>query len=111
MKKPQITEAQRIAERIGADSVVILAFGEDMVAGASYGATKAKCAITGRWMDKLIDTMAAGKMSPPIMDGRPDLAALASETLVEKNRRLRQAKCKHEGFFMGACLDCGAWVP
>ena len=47
------------------------------------------------------------------------LEELARETLVEKNRRLRQAKCTHEevhrstvtgpsGTFTNAfCLDCG----
>lgn len=63
--KPQITEAQRIADRLGAESVVILAFGGDQVAGASYGSTKANCARTGKWMDLLIDQMAAGQMAPP----------------------------------------------
>lgn len=66
MKKPQITEAQRIADRIGADAVVILAFGGDVVAGASYGATKAMCSETGKWMDGIIDRMSAGDLLPPL---------------------------------------------
>lgn len=49
----------------------------------------------------------------------PTVAELAAETLVEKNRRLRQARCPHEevysstvagptGTFTTAfCLDCG----
>lgn len=44
---------------------------------------------------------------------------LVRETLIEKNRRLRQAKCKHEEIYSstvmgpngtftnGFCLDCG----
>lgn len=47
------------------------------------------------------------------------LAELQAETLVEKNRRLRQAKCEHEEtyfstvagpngtFTNGFCWDCG----
>ena len=65
IKKPQITEAQRIAERIGAESVVILAFGDGLCAGASYGETKEKCQATGYWMDILIDGMIHGEMDPP----------------------------------------------
>ena len=65
MKRPQITEARLIADRLGADSVVILAFGGDTVAGASYGTTKGKCQATGRWMDEIIDRMTSGKMLPP----------------------------------------------
>lgn len=48
-----------------------------------------------------------------------DLRELVEETLVQKNRRLRQAKCKHEEIYCSTvtsaagtfetriCLDCG----
>lgn len=48
------------------------------------------------------------------------LQELAAETLVEKNRRLRQEKCRHEEMFTSTvtspggvytnkvCMDCGA---
>ncbi len=55
MKKIHITEAKSIADRIGADAVVVLAFGEDVIAGTSYGQTKALCTAAGKWMDELID--------------------------------------------------------
>ncbi len=32
------------------------------------------------------------------------LAMLTAETLTEKNRRLRQAKCKHEEVFSSTCM-------
>jgi hypothetical protein len=57
MTPPRITEAKAIAQRIGADAVVVLAFKGDTVAGASYGQTKAMCHNAGRWMDWLIDGM------------------------------------------------------
>jgi hypothetical protein len=64
MTPPRITEAKAIAERIGADAVVVLAFKGDTIAGASYGQTKAMCKKTGQWMDWLIDGMEDGLPRP-----------------------------------------------
>lgn len=58
MNPPHIKEAKAIAERIGADAIVVLAFKDDQVAGASYGQTKAQCSAAGKWLDWLIDGMA-----------------------------------------------------
>ena len=67
MHPPKISWAQKVAERIDADAVVILAFnGDGAVAGASYGETKAICRVTGKWMDGLIDKMAAGELPSPL---------------------------------------------
>lgn len=63
--KPQIIEAQRIADRIGAEAVVILAFGGENVAGASYGVTKANCAGAGQWMEWLIRRMESAHLQAP----------------------------------------------
>jgi hypothetical protein len=72
MKPPHVTEAKAIAERIGADAVVVLAFNDGSVAGASYGRTKAKCAATGKWMDALIDEMGADEIGAgPLASRRP----------------------------------------
>jgi uncharacterized protein YbjQ (UPF0145 family) len=65
MQKIQITEAKKIAERIGAEAVVIIAFNGDRLAMTSYGATKAKCAATGRWVDMVADDLASGRMAAP----------------------------------------------
>jgi hypothetical protein len=65
MKSPRITEARAIGQRIGADAVVILAFKDGMVAGASYGHTKALCSEAGKWMDELIDEMGRGYVVVP----------------------------------------------
>lgn len=70
MKKIQITEARKIAERIGAEQVVVIAFTADDFAITSYGVTKAKCAEAGRWVDRLCDDLSGGKLSPP-MPPRP----------------------------------------
>jgi hypothetical protein len=64
MKSARIAEAKAIAERTGADSVVIIAFKGDAVAGASYGRTKPKCVAAGKWMDWLIDGMEDGLPRP-----------------------------------------------
>ena len=51
------------------------------------------------------------------------LQELVDETLVQKNRRQRQAKCRHEEVYISAvaspvgtftnafCLDCGKTLP
>jgi hypothetical protein len=67
MKKIPITEARRIAEACGAEAVVILAFGDDLVSGTSYGETMAKCKTTGKWMDGLIEKLCDGLMFPPVL--------------------------------------------
>lgn len=68
MKPVPIKYAEAIADRIGAQAVVILTFDGQVVAGTSYGATKAKCRITGKWMDNLIDAMSAGILDAPKVD-------------------------------------------
>ncbi len=65
MKKLRITEAKTIAERVGADAVVVLAFIDGMVAGASYGQTKAQCDVAGKWMAELIHDMEGGYLEAP----------------------------------------------
>jgi hypothetical protein len=65
MKKLHITEAKAISQRIGADAVVVLAFRDGVVSGASYGQTKAQCDVAGYWMGCLIDDMEAGYVVPP----------------------------------------------
>jgi hypothetical protein len=69
-KIPAIQEAKAIAKRIGADAVVVLAFKGDVVSGASYGQTKAHCAIAGKWMGGLIDDMEAGYVLAPALPAK-----------------------------------------
>jgi hypothetical protein len=72
MTPPRITEAKAIAERIGADAVVVLAFDDEdgLVAGASYGKTKALCATIGEWMDAIIDGLVKNE---PVEESHPVL--------------------------------------
>ena len=65
MQKVQITEAQRIADRIGADAVVVLAFKGERFTGTSYGATKAKCKATGKFLDDVCGLIELGVIAPP----------------------------------------------
>lgn len=71
MKRPTIADARRIAERTGTKAVVILAFTDGVVAGASYGDTKAQCDKAGKWMDDLIDRMSDGKLQSPLVEECP----------------------------------------
>jgi uncharacterized protein YbjQ (UPF0145 family) len=67
MQKIQITEAKKIAERIGAEAVVVIAFSGEQLAMTSYGETKAKCAATGRWVDYLGKELETGRLSAPVL--------------------------------------------
>lgn len=67
MQKVQITEAKRIAERIGAEAVVVIAFGGDDFAMTSYGETKAKCTATGKWVDLIANELSTGRIPAPIL--------------------------------------------
>jgi uncharacterized protein YbjQ (UPF0145 family) len=60
-----ISEAKKIAERLKADAVVVLAFQGEHFALASYGATKAKCAATARFVDDLAADITRGLIPPP----------------------------------------------
>lgn len=57
----KIKHAQKIAEEIKADGVIILAFPDLMdfeFKGVSYGQTKQICKMTGRIMDKCMEFLA-----------------------------------------------------
>lgn len=71
MKLPTIADAKRLAERTGSKAVVILAFHDGVVAGSSYGDTKAQCSKAGEWMDSLIDQMSDGKIKSPLVEDCP----------------------------------------
>jgi hypothetical protein len=65
MKRIPIKWAESISDRIGAEAVVVLAFDGDQFAATSYGATKAKCAVVGRWIDDLGDRLSRGELPAP----------------------------------------------
>lgn len=66
MQKIQIAEARKIAERIGAEAVVVLAFHGDNFAVTSYGETKAKCRATAKFVDDLAADLSRGLIVPPV---------------------------------------------
>ena len=47
MKKPTINQVRPLCEALNARGVIVLAFSEDNIAGASYGETKRECAQVG----------------------------------------------------------------
>jgi hypothetical protein len=65
MKRIPIKLAEAVAYRIEAEAVVILAFDGDQFAATSYGATKAKCAVVGRWIDDLGGRLGSGELPAP----------------------------------------------
>ncbi len=65
MKRAGIADAKDIAKRIGADAVIVLAFVDGQVQGASYGEDRAKCQATSKVLDRIVDDMCAGKLPAP----------------------------------------------
>lgn len=65
MKRAGIADAKAIAQRVGADAVIVLAFVDGQVQGASYGTDRAKCQATGKVLDRIVDDMCAGKLPAP----------------------------------------------
>ena len=73
MAKPltKIGDAKAIAQRIGADAVVVLAFKDGAIHAASYGATKEKCSATGAWLDMIVDRLGDGTLRSPLLEKGP----------------------------------------
>ena len=65
MRQIHITEAKQIAQRVGADTVVVFAFNADQVSGASYAITKAKCDAAGKWLDGICSMLERGLLDAP----------------------------------------------
>lgn len=63
----RITDAQRIAERVHADAVVVIAFTGEQFSMTSYGTTKQKCAIAGRWVDRVAADLESGALPAPVL--------------------------------------------
>lgn len=62
MKRAEIADAKAIAKRLGADAVIVLAFVDGQVQGASYGTDRAKCQTISKVLDRIVDDMCAGKL-------------------------------------------------
>lgn len=67
MNRVHITDAQRICDRVKAEAVVVIAFDGENFSMTSYGETKAKCAATGKWVDRIGDMLARGEILPPAL--------------------------------------------
>lgn len=60
MKRPTVHQTHAICESLNARAVIILAFSEDSIAGASYGETKRECQQTGYTLDLIIEALESG---------------------------------------------------
>lgn len=65
MRKIPISEAKKIAEIAGADTVVVFTFTDERFSFVSYGATKAKCAAAAKWLDRIADDLKSGELPAP----------------------------------------------
>ena len=92
MKPPTIRQARELSKSLDARGVIVLAFSEDSLSGASYGKTKRECAYTGYTMDRIIEALESGEI--------PVWATQQSEA--ERNARIvREAVA--EGTYCPVC--------
>ena len=57
MKRPTVSQAHAICEAVRARGVIVLAFDEDQVFGASYADTKIECKQLGRTLDEIVEAI------------------------------------------------------
>lgn len=65
MKKIAISEARRLAEQSGAETIVVFAFTDDQFSAVSYGVTNVKCRSAARWLDAIADDLKNGNIPAP----------------------------------------------
>lgn len=65
MKRVPITDAKSIAQKCGADAVIVLAFGDGKYSATSYGRTKAICQAFGMVTDQIADEIERGTIQIP----------------------------------------------
>jgi hypothetical protein len=57
MTKPTIKQAREICDSVRARGVIVLAFAEDTVYGASYADTKVECKQLGHTLDQIVEAI------------------------------------------------------
>ena len=57
MKRPTVSQAHAICEAVRARGVIVLAFDEDQVFGASYADTKIECKQLGHALDEIVEAI------------------------------------------------------
>ena len=62
MKRPIVRQTHAICESLKARAVIVLAFSEGGVAGASYGETKLECSQIGYTLDRIVEAIEAGEI-------------------------------------------------
>ena len=69
MKPVPISKAKAIATDMAAEGVAIFVFKGGQVASTSYGATKPLCGRMGKFIDRIVDDLGAGRIDNPLDDG------------------------------------------
>jgi hypothetical protein len=62
MKCPTVHQARAICEAVKARGVIVLAFSEDQVFGASYADTKIECKQLGHTLDEIVEAIESCKI-------------------------------------------------
>ena len=57
LKRPTVLQTHAICESLKARAVIVLAFSEDGVAGASYGETRLECSQIGYTLDRIVEAI------------------------------------------------------
>lgn len=92
MKRPTVRQTHAMCESLNARAVIVLAFSEDGIAGASYGETKLECQQIGYTLDRIVEA---------IEDGQIPMWATRESEAVRNARIVREAVA--EGSYCPAC--------
>ena len=102
MKQPTISQARAICDAVKARGVIVLAFSEGNVAGASYGETKRECGQLGYTLDVIMESVLNGYI--------PVWATRESE---EARRKSIVREAVEDGTYCSVCeqpkSDCACW--
>jgi hypothetical protein len=104
MKRPTVRQTHAICDSLNARAVIILAFSEDGIAGASYGETKRECQQVGYTLDNIVEALEGGLI--PVW-ATPDRAQ-------EERRAQEEGDWCHECKTPLSCCNCDrelAYIP
>ena len=62
MQRPTVRQTRAICGSLNARAVIVLAFSQDGIMGASYGETKRECQQIGYTMDRIVEAIEDGQL-------------------------------------------------
>lgn len=110
MKQPTVHQTHAICDSLKARGVIVLAFSQDNVAGASYGETKLECSQLGYTLDRIIEAIMDGEI--PIWETEASIKARQKREAINQGTWCGKcdsptSECDCESLDTGLCCGCG----